>query len=122
MKTYETVTISLAEGSSVSTERFPTIQGRIVSMGTTVIGTRPEKSINITLKDNGNELHRPVDINFTETTGRNSFHDGLLEIGRNKPGNITAELTADAVLANGEDFKVQVLLVVEDESQLGPNC
>lgn len=110
--TYDTVDISMEEGDSIKNNEFPTISGKILGFMTTVVGDRPSgKRANITLKMNGNDIHRPIDLNFTETKGRAGFKNGLLPLHLENPGRITAQVNMDAAVANGEDFKVQVLVV-----------
>ena len=112
MKKYNTVVVSLEEGDTVATADFPTIPGKMLGFGTTLIGNRPgSKGVKVTLKDGGNDMHRPIDINFSETVGRNNLIESLLHLEKENPGRITAQIQVDAPVAAGEEFKVEVLVL-----------
>lgn len=113
--------VSLTENDREVSQDFDTITGgRIVGIGTHIVGTRPEQSVRTTIRENGSDVYDPVDASFTETEGRATFNGSLLETHINNPGRMTAVVTLNSALGNGEDFAVEFLLkVVKDDSQNG---
>lgn len=110
---YHSLTIPLAQGQQESSQDFPIIEGRIIGVSTHIIGSRPAKSVRLTLRENGSDKYRPIDVAFSETEGRSSFGDSLLRLDIPAPGRLTAAVIADEALGSGEDFKVEVVLVSE---------
>lgn len=114
---YHSITLSMQENNQEVNQDFPRIEGRVIGMATHVVGTRPDKSIRLTLRENGSDRYRPIDISFSETEGRSGFESSLLKLNIPNPGRLTGALIADAPLANGEDFKLEVILVSEKPAQ-----
>jgi|GEM_PF-6881973 len=113
---YRNVTIDLATGALGNSQPFNGVdRGNVVGFSTTVIGTRPQKSVRVVLEVNSNHIGDPIDINFTETKGRASFEDSIIPINYNDPGSIGAKILLDEAVATGEDFSVEVMLVIEQE-------
>lgn len=114
---YNSATVTLTSGESIKEVEFPSINGNITKIGTAIIGERYGKRVRLALKDGGNEVQRPVDVLFTETSGRASFEDGLMKKEIPNPGRITAAIQLDSALGAGETIKVEVLLVSEMNNQ-----
>lgn len=114
---YNSITVSLGNGDSIQEADFPHIDGTILGMSTHIVGgTRHGKRVRLALKDGGNEVQKPVDAAFSETSGRSSFENGLMRLNIQNPGRITASVQLDSALGAGETIKVEVLLV-SDKSQ-----
>lgn len=112
---YNSVTVNLTAGDQVKEADFPIINGRIIGLSTTLIGDRAGKRVRLALKDGGNETHRPLDVAFSETSGRSSFSEGLVPLNVKNPGRMTASIQLDSPLEGAENIKVEVLLVCEKQ-------
>lgn len=112
MRTYTTVYFDVAINDTVKTVDFPHIEGRILGFSTTVVGTRPAERVQVVIKEGASDLHRPMDVNFSETTGRSSFEDGAIRLNVENPAAMSAQLTIPAGASGA--FGVEVLIISEN--------
>lgn len=95
-----------------ATAKLPHIPGRIVGFSTStrrIGGT--SQSVKLQITDGGNDTHRPFATDFSDTSARSSFFDGLVPLDIPNPGQIEATISIAQALNNGEEIIVDILIV-----------
>jgi len=106
-------TITLTTGDQIKDVDFPNIPGRITGVSTHLIGDRYGNRVRLAIKDGGSEVRRPIDVAFSETSGRASGVVAQLPLHVANPGRITAQVQLDSVLDANQTIKVEVLIFCE---------
>lgn len=112
---YNSITLKMEAGTSIVTGKFPQINGEITGLSTHTTGDKAGKTVRLTILNGGNEHHDPLDVAFTETEGRSSFKEGIIEMNISKPGLMTAKAILEGELGAGETINIEVLLVSKEK-------
>ncbi|RRO19677.1 hypothetical protein [Flavobacteriaceae bacterium 14752] len=103
------VTLKIPSGEKISNEaEFETIHNKIVGYSTHTVKKADNTSVKLTINDNGNEINRPHNTAFSETSGRSSFMDALIPTQIDQPGRLSAVVKTKQAVAN--DVIVEVLI------------
>lgn len=107
------VTCTIPNGGTTSgDENFETIHGNIIGFSSHVIQGDSTKAIKLAVKENSNEIARPMHPAFSETENRSGeFLKGLVPIKIEKPSDMSAIVTSKTAVAN--DVIVEVILAYE---------
>lgn len=113
---YETVNVSLAANTAMSSENLTIPAGKVVAIAAVVAGNTEARIINLSILQNNQEIVRPADVRFSEKTNGGTFKDSMRPVDFLGGRTFEARIVANAVSAT-EAIAVQVLFMIEKTNQ-----
>lgn len=102
-------------GTTSGDEVFENIPGQIIGFSTKTIKGDDEAALKVAIKENDNEVVRPMHPAFSETTGRSSFFHGLVPVKVTNPSRMTAVVTSNKATRN--EVIVEVIVAYKHNDQ-----
>lgn len=113
---YETVNVSLAANTVLSSENLSIPAGRVVAIAAIVAGNTEARIINLSILQNNQEIVRPADVRFSEKTNGGTFKDSMRPVDFLGGRTFEARVVANS-MSTTQAVAVQVLFMIEKPNQ-----